>query len=41
MLIKELATEPNRKHHCVVDEYMRIVNQDVRIPVDINFTSSF
>jgi DNA-binding Xre family transcriptional regulator len=40
MLSKESAEELNRKIHRVVDEYMSIVNQDVRIPVDKKLTSS-
>lgn len=40
MLSKESAEELNRKIHRMVDEYMSIVNQDVRIPVENKLTSS-
>ncbi len=40
MLSKESAKELNRKIHRVVDEYMNIVAQDVRIPVENKLTSS-
>lgn len=40
MLSKESATELNRKIHRVVDEYMNIVNQDAKIPVENKLTSS-
>ncbi|MEE9325763.1 MAG: helix-turn-helix domain-containing protein [Cocleimonas sp.] len=40
MLSKESVDELNRKIHRVVDEYMSIVSQDVRIPVDKKLTSS-
>lgn len=40
MLSKESAEELNRKIHRVVDEYMSIVSQDAKIPVENKLTSS-
>ena len=40
MLSKESANELNRKIHRVVDEYLNIVSQDAKIPVENKLTSS-
>lgn len=40
MLSKESVEELKRKIHRLVDEYMKIVSQDVRIPVENKLTSS-
>jgi len=40
MLSKESVEELNRKIHRLIDDYLRIVEQDVRIPVENKLTSS-
>lgn len=40
MLSKESVDELNRKIHRLIDDYLRIVEQDVRIPVKNKLTSS-
>ncbi len=40
MLAKESVNELNRKIHRLIDEYMKIAEQDVRIPVENKLTSS-
>ena len=40
MLAKESVNELNRKIHRLVDEYMTIAEQDVRVPVENKLTSS-
>ena len=40
MLAKESVDELNRKIHRLIDEYMKIAEQDVRIPVENKLTSS-
>lgn len=40
MLAKESVDELNRKIHRLIDDYMKIAEQDVRIPVENKLTSS-